>query len=247
MNTKKKPDQNPELFEQQQPETAAAPIIVKQTEPSKCTPPPVHTPEHKRPENLAQAVIQVMQEVKSIEKNMQIGEGKYSYKGIADKDVKYQIGSAMERAGLCILPIGIDPEIRIDRWQDGARWKQSILTEVKTEYLLLHESGESQKIIGYGHGIDAQDKSAGKATTYALKNALLYAFMVPTGTIDDADKTHSNNIAVPASKPLRKLTDAQFEKGMEAIDKGDYTAEEMRGEFQLTEEQSKTIKDKYNV
>ena len=44
---------------------------------------------------------------------------------------------------------------------------------VKTKYLLLHESGESLELAGYGHGIDSQDKGAGKATTYAMKNALL--------------------------------------------------------------------------
>ena len=51
--------------------------------------------------------------------------------------------------------------------------------------------------MGYGHGVDSQDKSAGKATTYALKYALLYAFLVPTGKIDDADNTHSEEISTP--------------------------------------------------
>lgn len=152
--------------------------------------------------NLIAAVIKVMNAVKSIEKNMTIGTGGNSYKGISDKDVKSTIGRAMEDNGLCILPISINPKIQIDRW-DGLDYngkpqvKQSVFTEVITEYLLCHSSGESQKIVGYGHGIDAQDKGAGKATTYALKNTLLYTFMVATGTIDDTDKTHSDNIEVP--------------------------------------------------
>jgi hypothetical protein len=48
--------------------------------------------------------------------------------------------------------------------------------------------------------VDTQDKSAGKATTYALKNALLYTFLVPTGTIDDADVTHSETQPIPQPK-----------------------------------------------
>jgi len=74
----------------------------------------------------------------------------------------------------------------------------------------MHESGESKEISGYGHGVDPQDKGAGKATTYALKYALLYTFLVPTGSIDDADKTHSDNIAVSHEivQPKKRLPKA---------------------------------------
>lgn len=152
--------------------------------------------EIQKPQNLAQAVIQVMREVKGIEKNLNVGVGKASYKGVADKDVKQIIGAAMERAGLCILPIEIQPKIQMDRWEEstdyGVKQKQSIFTEVICRYELIHESGESKIIQGYGHGVDSQDKSAGKATTYALKYALLYSFLVPTGEIDDAELSNSN-------------------------------------------------------
>ena len=52
-------------------------------------------------------------------------------------------------------------------------------------------------VMGYGHGVDSQDKSAGKATTYALKYALLNTFLVPTGDIDDTDNTHSDTYDQP--------------------------------------------------
>jgi hypothetical protein len=84
----------------------------------------------------------------------------------------------------------------VSRWEEknnyGTKMKQSVFTEVKTTYLLIHTSGESIELAGYGHGVDSQDKGAGKATTYALKYALLYSFLVPTGSIDDADSTHSD-------------------------------------------------------
>lgn len=151
--------------------------------------------------NLAKAVVAVMKEVKSIKKNSTVGEGRNAYKGVQDMDVKKAIGDAMEKNGLCILPIGVDQAMDVNRWtedsQYGVKQKQSVFTEVKTKYLLLHESGESIEIVGYGHGIDSQDKSAGKATTYALKYALLYAFMVPTGDIDDTDNTHSDEAQMP--------------------------------------------------
>jgi hypothetical protein len=159
--------------------------------------------------NLIKAVIAVMNEVKGIEKSMTVGNGNNSYKGVPDKEVKKIIGSAMAKNGLCILPTGIKPTIKIERWEEPGynkeiKQKQSVFTEVFSTYLLMHESGESQEICGYGHGVDSQDKGAGKATTYALKYALLYSFLVPTGDIDDTDIVHSQEYSVKPNKPQVK-------------------------------------------
>ena len=67
---------------------------------------------------------------------------------------------------------------------------------------MLHSSGESVELVGYGHGVDSQDKGAGKSTTYALKNCLLYTFLTPVGDIDDTDLTHSNDIDTPQQVKL---------------------------------------------
>lgn len=143
---------------------------------------------------LTQAILAVMQEVKNVEKNLSVGTGYSSYKGVADKDVKQVVGTAMGKHGLVILPIAVEPKTTVSEWEEGEKHKTSVFTEVRTKYMLIHESGESIEICGYGHGVDSQDKSAGKATTYALKNALLYTFLVPTGDIDDTDNTHSDDL-----------------------------------------------------
>jgi len=160
--------------------------------------------------NLAKAVLAVMREVKGIEKSMTIGSGSMAYKGVPDKDVKKIIGESMAKNGLCILPIGVEAKTQIDRWEEtsqyGVKQKQSVFTEATCQYLLLHESGESQVLQGYGQGVDSQDKSAGKATTYSLKYTLLYTFLVPTGKIDDADNTHSEESEVPRNQPKQQPT-----------------------------------------
>ncbi len=150
-------------------------------------------------ENLAKAVIKVMEEVKGMEKNSKVGSGSYGYNGTKDQDVKEVFNEALAKNGLCVLPIGIEDETKIDRWEESGKQKQSVFTKVKTKYLLLHTSGEKVEIAGYGHGIDSQDKGAGKATTYALKNALLYTFLTPVGKIDDSETTHSDDIKTPQS------------------------------------------------
>jgi len=165
--------------------------------------------------NLAKAVIAVMKEVKGMEKNSRVGgNSNAAYNGTKDQDVKEVFNDAMARHGLCIMPIDIQEETQIDRWDEVDQWskttpkatksKQSVFTKVKVKYLLLHESGESQELMGYGQGVDPQDKGAGKATTYSLKNTLLYTFLTPVGKIDDAETTHSNEIATPKPQAQAK-------------------------------------------
>lgn len=176
--------------------------------------------------NLVKAVIAVMNEVKGIEKSMTVGTGAASYKGVPDKEVKKIIGESMAKNGLCILPLDTTAQTKVERWEETyngqAKMRQSIFTEVTTKYLLMHESGENQVISGYGHGVDSQDKGAGKATTYALKNTLLYTFLVPTGSIDDTDNTHSDTIQVPSEKkfiqdPIEKIKATKDAKELTAL------------------------------
>lgn len=159
---------------------------------------------------IAKAVIQVMTEVKGMEKNTTVGSGRNSYNGTKDQDVKEVFNEALAKNGLCMIPTSIEDETQIDRWSEetqyGVKQKQSVFTKVKTKYLLLHTSGESIEVAGYGHGVDTQDKGAGKATTYAMKNALLYTFMTPVGKIDDTETTHSNDVATPVKKAPVKTT-----------------------------------------
>ena len=167
---------------------------------------------------IAKAIVAVMNAVNGIEKNSTVGSGNYSYKGVTDKDVKEKYKKAMAKNGLCILPLGVDAKVDVNRWVDNyGKPKASYFTEVNTKYLLMHTSGETQEISGYGHGIDSGDKGAGKATTYALKYALLYTFMTPTGRIDDADATHSEELPITEVKAGLEFNGAEFKKTKSTI------------------------------
>ena len=160
--------------------------------------------------NIAKAILNVMSEVKNIEKTMDVGTGSSSYKGVSDKVVKEVLQPLMIKYELSIMPTSVEAKTETSRWEEESSYqgksytkqKQSTFTEVTTKYLLLHSSGESIELAGYGHGVDSQDKGAGKATTYALKYALLYTFLIPTGSIDDADNTHSDDLETP--KTIRR-------------------------------------------
>lgn len=205
---------------------------------------------------LAKAIIEVMRDVKGIDKSMTVGSGAGSYKGVPDQEVKKIIGEAMQKHGLTMLPIDVEAKTEVSRWEETTTYnnvpqtkqKQSVFTEVKTKYLLLHESGESMEISGYGHGVDSQDKGAGKATTYALKYALLYTFLVPTGKIDDADTTHSDNheapkkVAVEKPKPYLNENSPEFSKAVDWL-KGEGTIEKLKTKYQLSEHVENLLTD----
>jgi len=194
------------------------------------------------------AIIEVMKEVKGMEKNSKVGTGQSSYNGTKDQDVKEVFNDALAKHGLCMIPQDIEESTQIDRWEEidsytkAMKARQSVFTKVKVKYLLLHTSGESLTVCGYGHGVDAQDKGAGKATTYAMKNALLYTFLTPVGKIDDTETTHSEEIKVPL-KPTAP-TD-QIEKAKQAIESGTITKqqaiEKLKAKFSLTTEIEKSL------
>ena len=204
-----------------------------------------------RKTNIYDAMICVMKEVKNIEKSMTIGTGNNSYKGISDKDVKQKIGESMAKNNLVCFPIKIEPKTNIERWEEMDNYsktmktKQSIFTEVLVTYKIVYSpTGEHIEIQGFGYGVDSQDKGAGKATTYALKNALLYSFLVPTGTIEDTDKTHSEAIAVPQIKQLPICTSKLFEKAVERYEGLELDVfDKLKKSFTLTAQQEIEIKE----
>lgn len=156
---------------------------------------------------ITEAIIKVMQDVEWVAKSMTVWKWESSYKWVSDKDVRIVMRESMIKNGLTILPISVTPTIKVDRWEEldsyskvewATKSKQSVFTEVTTKYLLLHTSGESIEVAGYGHGVDTQDKGAWKATTYALKNTLLNMFLIPTWV--DTDNTHSDELPTPPKK-----------------------------------------------
>lgn len=152
--------------------------------------------------NICKAIIAVMWEVNNIGKNTTVWKGNNSYKAVSDKDVKQALRASMITNGLSIIPTCIESQKQIDRWEETndywTKTKQSVFTEVTAKYLLLHTSWETLELAWYGQWVDSQDKGAGKATTYALKNTLINLFLVPTG--EDTENTHSDDIAVVQKK-----------------------------------------------
>lgn len=153
---------------------------------------------------LAKALVKAMSEIGAIEKNSNVKTGATgSYKAVQDKDVKIAVRKILIENGLSIIPAIIDEKTHQVEKDKGSYKTKEIFVDCKTTYIIMHESGEAVPAQGLGHGVDSLDKAAGKATTYALKYFELYLFQIPTGDIDDADKTE------PAQEDQKTATQAK--------------------------------------
>lgn len=66
--------------------------------------------------NLIEAVIKTMGEIDNVEKNLNVGTGSSSYRGVADKDVRSQMRKVLMNNGLVVIPIEIEPKVTVMEW-----------------------------------------------------------------------------------------------------------------------------------
>ena len=159
--------------------------------------------------NLYEKIVEVMKRIQYLQKDDNVGVGNSSYKAISEEKVTIEVRKAMIELGIAIIPVDVVDKTTTYQYTETTTDKYGTtktsdkfqrLCEVNTRYKLINtEKPEEFEIIAsMGHGIDSQDKSSGKALTYAYKYALLRSFAIPTG--EDPDKIHSNDIETPTPK-----------------------------------------------
>ena len=147
---------------------------------------------------IAKALLKVMQDIKHLQKDTNVGS---KYKGMSDEKVTFNVRQALIKNELIFVQQGMSEEVDV-KWETN-QYGGSIphaICRVKGQYLFIHApSGESIKVESIGHGIDKGDKSAGKAMTYAKKNALLNSLLISTGI--DSDDIHSDDLPTREAQP----------------------------------------------
>ena len=177
-------------------------------------------------------------ELEPIGKNKVIGSGRNAYKGVQWSDVAAAFHKVLHNNGLVMVPESYDVKTTQTEGVDQyGKTKNRVFVEVVAVYKLAHVSGESLTVAGLGQGVDTQDKAAGKATTYAMKNALMYAFTV-AADMDDADETHSDEL--PKTKPM--ITEDALKKAIKAVKEGKATIEKVESKYRLTDKQKTLFK-----
>jgi hypothetical protein len=168
--------------------------------------------------NIYEKIIKVMESVEYLKKDDTVGSGKSQYKAISDEKVKVSIRNQMIANKLVMFRVSVDTETisrEYEQYNDYKKINENKIQhfcKVKSTYKIVNAENpeESIEIQSIGHGVDPQDKAAGKAMTYASKYAMLDTFIIPTG--EDSDKTHSNDIEQPVNKTPQKKVETPQKK-----------------------------------
>lgn len=152
---------------------------------------------------LLKAIQSISNDLKSIEKDMTVGSGRYTYKAVSDLAVTKKVKESEAEHGVVSIPLKqelIKSEILKTVRDDG---KESItyVDTIKMTLVIYHvETEQSLEIESFGRGLDSGDKGFGKASTYARKYALLNAYKIATGEDPDAEKSKEEKVLSVSEK-----------------------------------------------
>ena len=150
--------------------------------------------------NIYEKLSAITSELTRVAKNLQVGEGKFSYKAVGEADVlaavkpleeKYKIYSYP--ASRTVIESGVLENTTTSK--DGAtNVKKNLYLRIETVYRFVNTENPDEyvDITTYGDGVDPQDKAVGKAMTYSDKYGLMKAYKIMTG--DDPDQNPSGEL-----------------------------------------------------
>lgn len=168
--------------------------------------------------NIYEKLLHITSEIKTVNKNLEVGIGKSAYKAVGEADVLSAVKVLEEKYGIYSYPCKrevIDRAIlETEKEYNGQVTKSNqIFLRIETTYRFVNIENPEEyiDITTYGDGIDTQDKAVGKAMTYADKYGLMKAYKIITG--DDPDQDHSPDNAKYKSttKTEAKATPKQVE------------------------------------
>ena len=132
--------------------------------------------------SLHRKLAQVMYEAERIPKNGTAPREMGGYKFVQVGDAADYIRKALAEKVITMMPTGVQV---VAQHEGTTKSGAPIMTvDLITEWTLTDgESGESITIMSYGAGADMGDKYSGKASTSAMKYALLTGFLLSTGAL----------------------------------------------------------------
>ena len=168
--------------------------------------------------NIYEKLLNITSEIKTVNKNLEVGIGKNAYKAVGEADVLGAVKVLEEKYKVysypCKREITDRAILETEKEYNGTVTKgNQLFLRIETTYRFVNVENPEEfiEITTYGDGIDTQDKAVGKAMTYADKYALLKAYKIITG--DDPDQEHSPDNAKykQGTKTEAKATAKQLE------------------------------------
>lgn len=166
--------------------------------------------------NIFEKMLRITSEIKNVNKNLDVGVGKNSYKAVGEADVLSAVKQLEDKYKVYSYPCKreiVDRDIFQTKkeYNGNVTEGNQVFLRLETTYRFVNieEPTEWIEVTSYGDGIDTQDKAVGKAMTYADKYALMKAYKIISG--DDPDQEHSPDQVKYTSTTSTTATPKQIE------------------------------------
>lgn len=166
--------------------------------------------------NIFEKLAAATQSMGAVAKNLNVGFGKNSYKAVSEADVLVPVKKV--EADFRIYSYPVNREIvengTIQNMGSDGKIVPKRYLRVKTTYrfINLDKPEEYIDVIGFGDGVDSQDKAPGKAMTYSDKYCLLKAYKIITG--EDPDQYASQPLMQVQAQPSQPHKPVQSPAGL---------------------------------
>ena len=148
------------------------------------------------PLNIYEKLSKISTELMAVAKNLEVGVGSNKYKAVGEADVLRAVKPLEAKYKVYSYPFSrsIIESGTIESTNYKGELKKNLFERIEVVYRFVNIDNPSEyiDITSYGDGIDSQDKSVGKAMTYADKYAILKAYKIITG--DDPDQNPSEEL-----------------------------------------------------
>lgn len=165
--------------------------------------------------NIHQRMNQIMKSLCYIQKEGQAPAAAGGYKFVKHDDVAREVRNRLLEFGVNAIPTVAEhhSEILI---AEGTQAK-TLYTQVAVDVAFINIDKPDDRIVvrSWGYGLDRQDKSVGKAISYAVKYAMLKAFCLETGDDPEADAPPSDPPPAQRSTPARNNGNGKTQSTMD--------------------------------
>lgn len=127
------------------------------------------------------------------------------------KELVIKLRAAADKLNMVMAGAIIESDVRTSRVKTPKGDEAEIVTVIHTVQF-MSDDGSSLVFVGVGQGGDSQDKAAGKASTYAWKDAVLKGLCIP-----DADMIDSDDEEFPLGKPEKTTNAPPLREVLDAI------------------------------
>jgi hypothetical protein len=168
--------------------------------------------------NIYEKMSAITIDINKVAKNLKVGVGQSQYKAVGEADILEAVKPVEAQHGIYSYPasrkvIKEAEYTTTSEYNGKVTERTSLFLRIETVYRFVNVENPEEyiDIIGYGDGVDTQDKAPGKAMTYSDKYCLMKAYKIETG--DDPDQKGSEPM-----KPTKPVAESKIEqKTMEAI------------------------------